>query len=148
MASVAFQRTPPGNSAIGTHIMVSGIIFQLASLLVFSALFTLVTLRALREKGEILAQRKVRYVVAATVLSVVVIVTRSIYRTIELLQGWNGYLINTERFFVGLDGALMVVAVGVFNVAQPMWAERGNVMAAGETNEFIELETGNTTLDK
>jgi len=147
MASIAFQKTPPGNSAVGTHIMVAGILFQLASLLIFSSLFTLVILRALREKGEILKQRKVRYIIAGTVLSVFVIVTRSIYRTIELLQGWNGYLMNTERFFIGLDGSLMVIAVAVFNFAQPMWAERANVISE-QTTDGIELETGNTTLDK
>jgi len=56
------------------------------------------------------------------VLSVVLIVIRSIYRTIELLQGWTGYLITTERYFIVLDGAMMVGAVGVFNIARPGWA--------------------------
>lgn len=37
-AAIAFEKTPPGNTATGTHIMVAGILFQLASVIVFSVL--------------------------------------------------------------------------------------------------------------
>jgi hypothetical protein len=69
-----------------------------------------------------LTQRRIQWIIAAMVLSVVLIVTRSIYRTIELLQGWSGYLITTQRYFIALDGAMMVGAVGVFNIARPGWS--------------------------
>lgn len=122
MAAIAYEKNPPADTASGTHIMVAGILFQLASILVFVSLFTVVIMRALRSRGEILTQRKIQWVIAATVFSVVVIVTRSIYRTIELLQGWSGYLITTERYFIALDGAMMILAVGVFNIARPGWS--------------------------
>jgi len=125
MASIAYEKTPPGDTASGTHIMVAGILFQLASICVFAFLFTYVILRALRSRGEMLAQRKIQYIIAATIFAVVFIVIRSIYRTIELLQGWSGYLISTERYFIALDGAMMILAVGVFNVVQPRWSEVG-----------------------
>lgn len=57
----------------------------------------------------------------AMILSVVCIYIRSIYRTIELLQGWDGYLITHESYFIGLDGAMMIVAVAVFNFVHPGW---------------------------
>ena len=57
----------------------------------------------------------------AMVLSVLSIYVRSIYRTIELSQGWSGYLITTERYFIALDGSMMVVAVGIFNFFHPGW---------------------------
>lgn len=47
------------------------------------------------------------------------IYVRSIYRTIELLQGWTGFLITHEVYFVVLDGAMMVLAVGIFNLFHP-----------------------------
>lgn len=125
MASVAYQQTPPGNTSLGTHIMVAGILFQLASIIVFSFLFVWVIVKGLKSRGEVLRQRKIQIIIAATTFSVVVIVIRSIYRTIELLQGWKGYLITTERFFLALDGAMMVLAVAVFNFARPGWAEEG-----------------------
>jgi hypothetical protein len=122
MAAIAYEKNPPADTANGTHIMVAGILFQLASILVFVSLFTIVIMRALRSRGEILTQRKIQWIIAATVFSVVVIVIRSIYRTVELLQGWSGYLITTERYFIALDGAMMVLAVGVFNIARPGWS--------------------------
>jgi hypothetical protein len=52
-------------------------------------------------------------------LSLLCIYLSSIYRTIELSQGWTGYLITHERYFIALDGAMMVIAVGVFNFIHP-----------------------------
>jgi hypothetical protein len=120
VAATAFEKTPPENSETGTHIIVAGILFQLASIMVFSVLFVYVVIKGLRSRGEILKQKKIQYVIAATIFSVVVLVIRSIYRTIELLQGWNGYLLNTERYFIALDGTMMILFVGVFNFVQPV----------------------------
>ena len=35
-------------------------------------------------------------------------IVRSIYRAIELLEGWSGPIIENQGLFDGLDGALMV----------------------------------------
>lgn len=123
MASVAFQQEPVGNTDLGTRIMVAGVLFQLAAIIVFSFLFTWVVLKGLKSRGEILRETKVRMVLGATVISVMVLVTRAIYRSVELLEGWSGHLMTTERYFFGLDGAMMIVAVVVFNIARPGWAE-------------------------
>ncbi|KAH0160356.1 RTA1 like protein, partial [Aureobasidium melanogenum] len=45
-AAVAFNSTPRGNTKVGTDIMVAGIDFQLASVIVFSILFFLFLYRA------------------------------------------------------------------------------------------------------
>lgn len=52
---------------------------------------------------------------------------RSIYRTIELLQGWTGYLITHEIYFIVLDGTMMVLAVGIFNLIHPAWFSLGDI---------------------
>ena len=44
---------------------------------------------------------------------------RNFYRAVELAQGWDGYLITHEVYFAVLDGALMVMAVVVFNLFFP-----------------------------
>ena len=44
---------------------------------------------------------------------------RNFYRAVELAQGWHGYLITHEVYFTVLDGTLMVMAVGVFNLFFP-----------------------------
>lgn len=103
--------------------MVAGIVFQLASVLVFSSLAFYVINNARKLRVPALGDKNVRYIIFATLFSVVCVVIRSIYRTIEMLQGWHGYLITTEGYFIGLDGALMIAAVVVFNFVSPGYSE-------------------------
>lgn len=138
-AAIAYEQTPPGNTENGTHIMVAGILFQLAAIIVFCVLFALVILRALRSSSSVLRQKKVQAIIAATVFAVLVIVIRSIYRTIELLQGWKGYLITTERYFLALDGAMVLLSLVVFNIAQPRWSETGKMEASADSSEMDEM---------
>ncbi|KAG9089412.1 hypothetical protein FRC07_012339 [Ceratobasidium sp. 392] len=49
----------------------------------------------------------------------VFILIRSIYRTIELTDGWNGTIISTEKWFNWFDGGAIVVAMVTFNVFHP-----------------------------
>lgn len=116
MASAASNK-PDGNTTPGTNVMVGGIIFQLVSMSFFVGFF----LEFLRRSRKFRFTLKLKLMVGATTLSVALIFLRSIYRTIELLQGWHGYLITHERFFVGLDGVPMVLCVVVFNVLHPGW---------------------------
>ncbi|ODQ52269.1 RTA1-domain-containing protein [Saitoella complicata NRRL Y-17804] len=109
-----------GDTKPGTDVMVAGIVFQLATITIFCYFFVDFLLRSQRVSSSIFGRS--RWIVGATVLSVVTIYIRSIYRTIELVQGWDGYLITRERYFGGLDGAMMVIAVGVFNCVHPGWA--------------------------
>ncbi len=96
--------------------MVAGIIFQMVSIIVFELLFCLVTFKAL---PQIRASRSLSLLCGATTISVAAILVRSVYRTIELLQGWRGYLITRERYFIALDGAMIVVALVVYNALNP-----------------------------
>jgi hypothetical protein len=147
MASVAFQQTPVGNTERGTRIMVAGILFQLAAIIVFSSLFSWVIIQGLKSRGEVLQRLKVRLVIGATCLSVTVLVIRAIYRTIELLQGWTGYLITTERYFWALDGAMMVICVVVFNFARPGWSEPFKAPKGTTSGEASEGEVADRRYD-
>ncbi|KAG8700394.1 hypothetical protein FRC08_004729 [Ceratobasidium sp. 394] len=49
----------------------------------------------------------------------VFILVRSIYRTIELTDGWTGTIISTEKWFNWFDGGAIVVAMVAFNVFHP-----------------------------
>lgn len=105
----------------GTHIMVAGIAFQLGTM----TLFGLMVGDFIRRIGSSRLGMKqavtprLRLVLAAVLASFLMIYIRSIYRTIELAQGWNGYLITHEGYFIGLDAAIMVVAVAVFIPVDP-----------------------------
>lgn len=49
------------------------------------------------------------------------IYARGVYRSIELAQGWEGYLMVNEVYFVWLDGLPMVLAFTAFAVLYPGW---------------------------
>ncbi|KAI5249980.1 RTA1-domain-containing protein [Aureobasidium subglaciale] len=120
-AAVAFNAEPRGNTKIGTDIMVAGIDFQLASVIIFSILFFLFLYRA-SVKRKIPAFRDdgdMKMLVAVTSFAILLIVMRSIYRTVELAGGWTGRVIETERYFIALDGAPMAALVIAYNILHP-----------------------------
>ena len=124
MAAEAVASDPPRSSSTGTNIMVAGIVFQMFSVTIFAILFVIFLKRVLRNKrlgvGKHIG-KKTAWLIYASTFCTVMIYVRSIYRTIELAQGWTGYLITHEGYFLGLDGALMFLAVAVFNVVHPGW---------------------------
>lgn len=112
MASSAGGKSPPGNTKPGTHVMMAGIIIQLVSMSIFGMLWLIFLWRAR-------AERLSWTLVLATTFSAFCIIVRNFYRAIELSQGWKGYLITHEVYFAVLDGALMTLAVAVFNIFFP-----------------------------
>ena len=52
-------------------------------------------------------------------ISDAVIITRAVYRVIELAQGWRGHLITTEYYFYVLDTAPMIICMGVWIAGHP-----------------------------
>jgi exosortase/archaeosortase len=102
--------------------MVAGIVFQLFSITIF-VVCAIDVFRRMKRLGMLSEATRgpLRPLLGAMVLSIVCIYIRSIYRTIELVQGWDGYLITHQSYFIGLDGTMMVIAVVVFNFCHPGW---------------------------
>ncbi|KAF2467638.1 RTA1-domain-containing protein [Lindgomyces ingoldianus] len=124
MASVAVSADPPRKSETGTHIMVAGIVFQMFSISVFVILFGIFLSRVQRDHKEGRSKglsRKIWALISASAFCTLMIYIRSVYRTVELMQGWSGYLITHEDYFIGLDAVLMLLAVLVFNFVHPGW---------------------------
>ena len=44
---------------------------------------------------------------------------RSVYRTIELVDGWDGRIIKNELYFNVMDGAMIVAAMFCLNELHP-----------------------------
>lgn len=147
MAATAVAKTPPSKSENGTHIMVAGIVFQMASVTVFAVLFIEFLRRSSRMGAGVLS-RKVWILVAACVFSCLMIYIRSIYRTIELLQGWSGYLITHEGYFVGFDACLMLLAVAVFNFIHPIWFLPNQTEVDSKTRTPLATGREDTELDE
>ncbi|KAF8601730.1 RTA1-domain-containing protein [Ceratobasidium sp. AG-I] len=117
----------------GGNIMLAGIIIQLVAV----ALFTILALefviryslnrpaRNLAEgqeqkyTGWATAPRGVMYMLVGLAIATLFIIIRSVYRTIELTDGWNGVIISTEKWFNWFDGMPIVVAMVTFNFFHP-----------------------------
>ncbi|KAJ5434406.1 RTA-like protein [Penicillium cf. griseofulvum] len=112
-----------GDTATGTHIMVAGIVFQLVSITIF--IFCAVDF----------VRRVIRKSLLQSVTGSVIPPVRC-DDTFHRLYGWDGYLITHESYFIGLDGAMMIVSVGVFNVLHPGW------MLPSGRSESYKMEMG------
>lgn len=116
---------------VGDHIMVTGLAFQVLTLAVFICLcidFTIRTLRRTREMGNaaldpshatLKASTMFRSFVGALAFATLYIFIRSVYRVAELSEGWGGALIKNQYTFIGLEGAMILVAVPALDAFHP-----------------------------
>ena len=122
---------------VGDNLMVAGIAFQVFTLGLFMALsldFALTTLRRMKTLGadgaldpthaKLRASGRFRGFVAALSLATLCIFVRSVYRVVELAQGWTGALMGNQKTFIGFEGAIVGLAMVVLNVWHPGWCFR------------------------
>ncbi len=103
----ALSSKSAGASQTGVDIALAGLGLQVASLVVFTALFldymVRYLLRSSAAPGGGLAPR-VRVFFAALAVAVVATLARCAYRVDELSQGYGGPLVADEGLFIGLEG--------------------------------------------
>ncbi|GAA6061387.1 hypothetical protein JCM10212_000647 [Sporobolomyces blumeae] len=121
MAAVALQNDE--DSEVGTHIMVAGIVVQLAAMIAFCVLGLIFARNVRREPGwrekDSIKHGRVGLLGWGLVWISAWILIRCIYRVIELAQGWTGYLITHEPYFDVLDAMAMAFAQGGFLFCWP-----------------------------
>ncbi|KAI0179022.1 RTA1-domain-containing protein [Hypoxylon sp. FL1284] len=105
MASGDHKDTKPG-----TNIMVGGVIFQLVAMTIFA----LLSMDFVRRSTKFGLPKGYGKILFALFISLAAIYARSIFRAVELIGGWTGYLMVHEVYFIALDGALMVLAGAIF----------------------------------
>ncbi|KAH7338428.1 RTA1-domain-containing protein [Rhizoctonia solani] len=130
MASIA--KTPEGAEQ-GGQIMLGGIVIQLVAVVLYTILAIEFVVRfgldraarsvAIGEQrkhaGWMGVPRSIVWMLVGLAIATLFIIIRSIYRTIELTDGWNGTIISTEKWFNWFDGAPIFVAMFTFNVFHP-----------------------------
>jgi len=137
------------NPALGDNIMVAGLAFQVITLLVFMTLaadFAFRTIGRYKAMGTstfddahagLRQSKRFRGFLIALAFATLCIFTRSVYRVAELSEGWNGHLIKTQRYFIGLEGAIVSAAVLALNFFHPGFcfqegdARRGGFLGMG-----------------
>ncbi|CEL55701.1 Sphingoid long-chain base transporter RSB1 OS=Saccharomyces cerevisiae (strain ATCC 204508 / S288c) GN=RSB1 PE=1 SV=3 [Rhizoctonia solani AG-1 IB] len=128
---VASSATTLKGANKGGNIMLSGIIIQLAAVTLFDLISIEFVVRYalgrpaygaldkhVHEKKHQIPKRVALMLTGLGIASVFILI-RSIYRTIELTDGWNGRIISTEKWFNWFDGGAIAVAMVTFNVFHP-----------------------------
>jgi len=158
--AAAATSDPSGSSTRdgGRWTMVAGIAFQVAILSIFIILWAIVHWRIYRDDpanhDQTFAANRARptfkYLFWAICVSLLFLEIRSIYRIVELADGWNGYIMVHERYFLVLDGLMIVISMVPLCIIYPGIAY-GYVPVRGlnykskynpvEESEYQELES-------
>ncbi|ODQ65831.1 RTA1-domain-containing protein [Nadsonia fulvescens var. elongata DSM 6958] len=131
MAAVAVQNRK--DTKPGTHIMVGGLAFQVASMCVFIFLISDTLWKVYRAKKQnpdkenifnpqyanIRQSKFFKPLIIAIICSIIAVFTRCVYRVVELAEGWSGYLISHEGYFLVLDALMMIIGGGFLSVIHP-----------------------------
>jgi len=131
MASVASHSNRSPDS--GDNIMVAGLAFQVFTLLIFMILcmdFALRTHKRYKSMGQSAFDQSPAFIklreswrfkgfLVALTLATICIFWRSVYRVVELSEGWTGQLIRRQWLFVGFEGVMVIVACLALNIFHP-----------------------------
>ncbi|KAJ7660125.1 RTA1 like protein-domain-containing protein [Mycena polygramma] len=131
----------------GARIMLGGIAFQFAVIVVFYTLAIDFMQRYIRDKPvravggpRGVPGPRLTILLGALAFSTTTLFIRpshgSVYRIIELTGGWNGRIIHTEVYFNVLDGGMVVLAIFALNFAHP-----GVLLQHVPTKEETKLES-------
>lgn len=116
-ASKSVNTSDPGDLKAGRDLIRASIMLQLISFIGFVSLLIVFHRRCLRAK---IMNQKLRTIITLLYVSSGLILSRHVYRVVEVWEGYDGYLANHEAFFYVFDGALMLINSVMLNVFHPM----------------------------
>ncbi|KIO19699.1 hypothetical protein M407DRAFT_145232 [Tulasnella calospora MUT 4182] len=135
-ASISFKTG--GDTEKGAKIMVGGIIFQIFAITLYVITAAEFFIRYHFDKPVVRRNqvaedtekqpekvsrtpitRNIQFMSFALILSTVLLYIRSIYRTIELLNGWTGPIIHNQPLFNYMDALPIVLALITLNILNP-----------------------------
>lgn len=143
-ASKAVNTSNPGELKVGADLIRASIMLQLISFVGFITLLFIFHRRCLRAK---IMNRKLRTIISLLYASSGLILSRNIYRVVEVWEGYDGYLANHEAFFYVFDGALMLINSVMLNVFHPMAYLPRSWKTYLSNDSITELE-GDCVMDK
>ncbi|KAL0948425.1 hypothetical protein HGRIS_011004 [Hohenbuehelia grisea] len=116
-----------GGSVIpGARISLVGVILQLVSFVVFTFLYLVFMIRVYTGRKDLWTKHRNqgwqsdwRSLAFALGIGCLGIIIRSVFRTVELSEGYGGHLSTTESYFYALDALPLIIAVGVYILVWP-----------------------------
>ncbi|KAL7284369.1 hypothetical protein ACG7TL_001659 [Trametes sanguinea] len=113
----------------GGNVMLGGIAFQLGAICIYALLALEFLIRYHYDKPfkraaghlpkSFALDRNTKTMIGALFMMWIFLLIRSIYRTVELSNGWTGRIITTQVYFNVLDGAMIFLAMFTLNVFHP-----------------------------
>lgn len=91
----------------------------IAQLVCGCVFFVFISVVYWRGWNQIRKRRGILLAASAIMFSTLMMDLRGFYRSVELIQGWTGYLITRERFIIGLDAIPMLLAMGGLAIFSP-----------------------------
>lgn len=146
-----------GGSKTGSNIMLAGIVFQVVSMLAFITIFGWFTWRVWKANkvfgdgsfnpqfANLRNRPVVWWFLIALWVATTFVFVRCCYRVAELAEGWNGYLMNTERYFLVLDGLMVFFATFSLTAIHPGFAFGRGVIAVDGLHTKKYLARNNRT---
>ncbi|KAF9647550.1 RTA1-domain-containing protein [Thelephora ganbajun] len=127
------------NPEKGGRIMLGGIVFQMLAITIYMGLAVEFVYRFWSNKpfkgrddvppsGRYTLDHSIKLMLVGSTLSSLMIYVRSVYRTIELVDGWGGRIIKNELYFDVMDGAMIVASMYCLNIFHP-----GRLLGPGGT---------------
>ncbi|KAL8930427.1 MAG: hypothetical protein Q9208_000611 [Pyrenodesmia sp. 3 TL-2023] len=111
---------------LGSNLMITGIVWQVFTLLVFAALAADFFFRAYRDGSnqtalamEIRRSSKFMLFLAGLVIAFLGIAIRCIYRIAELVGGWGNDIMRNEGEFIVLEGVMIVIGAITLTAFHP-----------------------------
>jgi hypothetical protein len=110
--------------------MLGGILFQMIAITVYMILAVEFIFRYIGDKpfqrpdneppsGNYFMDGKMKAMLFGISFGSLAIYVRSVYRTIELIDGWDGRIITTELYFNTMDGAMILLTMYCLNFFHP-----------------------------
>ncbi|KAL2065203.1 hypothetical protein VTL71DRAFT_2872 [Oculimacula yallundae] len=116
---------------LGTHILVAGLAFQVASLFAFLVcagefLWRVKKYSHLRnpEFADLVNTRRFKLFIGSILLATITLFVRTVFRSVELSEGFSGKLANDEVQFMVLDGVMVIIATICMTAMHPGYAFR------------------------
>ncbi|THH21857.1 hypothetical protein EUX98_g8261 [Antrodiella citrinella] len=124
---IAGTANTDADTSLGANVMLGGIVFQLVSLMIFTGVaieyhYRYIHDLPIREPDRFGRRewgRRMKIFTGALVFTLSCLLIRSVYRTAELADGWNGVIIDTEVYFDVFDAAMVVLAMLSMNLVHP-----------------------------
>jgi hypothetical protein len=124
---------------MGEKIIVGGLFLQIIFFGVFviaAAIFHVRIGKRPTSRSAAMPWRKHMFALYATSLLILI---RSIFRAIEFLQGFDGYLLSHEVFIFIFDATLMLTAMIILNIIHP--SEIKSLLHGGKSAHGLKLKS-------